>query len=65
MIKTTVRMLYQHKQAVDILMDASHTETWGELVRLAEDKKAWQLRVRAIKDTINMVKIKKKGKNKG
>ena len=47
------------------MMDAPHTETWGELVRLVEDKKAWQLRVRAIKDTINMVKIKKKGKSKG
>ena len=46
-------------------MDAPLTETWEELTGLAEDKKAWQLRVRTIKDTVNMAKIKKRGKDKG
>ena len=40
LIKKTVKMIYQHQKAGDILMDTSHTETWEELVQLAEDKKA-------------------------
>lgn len=40
MIKKVVRFVFKHRQEGDILMDAPKTETWEELERLSEDKKA-------------------------
>ena len=54
LIKKAVKVLHANRSPGDLLMDAPETASWEELISLAEDKKEWQHRVRAIKDQIRM-----------
>ena len=65
LVKKAVKMLYHNSSAGDILMDAPATTSWDELCEMAEDKKEWQGRVRAIKDVVHIVATRSKGKGKG
>ena len=63
MIFKAVKMLYQHRQQGDLLMDAPASRSWEDLVKQAEDEKKWRKAVREIKDTICMT-MAKGGKKK-
>ena len=52
MIHKAVKMLYQHRQDGDLLMDAPTSTSWEDLIMQAKDVKKWGKPVREIKDTI-------------
>ena len=53
MIFKAVKMVYQHRQQGDLLMDTPASRSWEDLVKQAEDTKKWKKAVREIKDTIS------------
>ena len=48
-IKTTLRVIFDNRQPGDILMDVVE-DSWEALQKAADDRDAWKLRVRRIKD---------------
>ena len=69
LIKKALKTMYGNRMEGDILVDVPANGSWEELCKLAEDKKGWQERVRAIKDVIYIeamkgTKRKRKGKSK-
>ena len=47
-LKQTLRVIYDHRQKGDLLMDVEDL-TWPKLEKLASDKDGWKRRVRKIK----------------
>ena len=45
-LKQAVYEMFMNRSEGDILMDASTTKSWRELLKYAEDKEYWRARVR-------------------
>ena len=49
MLHVAIRAMYDDRQEGDMLTDAPTTQTWGELMAWAEDRKKWRQRVYAVR----------------
>ena len=49
LIKQGIFEMSKHKQEGDLLMDASDTDSWHNLLQYARDKEYWRSRVRALR----------------
>ena len=57
LIKETLRVIFDHRQAGDILMDVPEQESWEQLQKRVKDKDGWRKQVHKLKSLTKLTTV--------